>query len=175
MKYNKKKNFARTASGKVPKGRTLSTYDKYLPGGKKTGSDKKRPVVVIEANPENELAVVPLSSRAGKNRTHLKNYQQGQSYFKHFVEIKDNEGKPIKVNAKFRENHPNMDVSENDVVYIKQIVLKHSAPMQDNQKKLNEFRKKKETPDIVLRGNSATVERQGVNDKIVYLYSKYHS
>ena len=40
----------RTASGKVPQGRTLSTYDKYLPGGKKTGSQKKRPVVVIEAN-----------------------------------------------------------------------------------------------------------------------------
>ena len=114
-----------------------------VPGGKNTGSEKKRPVVVIEANARNELAVVPLSSRAGKNRTQLKNYQQGQSYFKHFVEIEDNEGKPIKVNAKFRENHPNMDLSEKDVIYIKDKVLKHSAPMHDNQKKLNELRKKK--------------------------------
>ena len=135
MKYNKKKNFARTASGKVPKGRTLSTYDKYLPGGKKTGSDKKRPVVVIEANPENELAVVPLSSRAGKNRTRLKNYQQGQSYFKHFVEIEDNEGKPIKVNAKFRENHKNMDVSCEDVKFITDKVLNHSKASMGNRKK----------------------------------------
>ena len=115
-KYNNKKNFARTASGKVPKGRTLSTYDKYLSGGKKTGSDKKRPVVVIEANASNELAVVPLSSRAGKNRTRLKNYQQGQSYFKHFVEIEDNEGKPIKVNAKLK-------------------IFEHTSSMQANKKK----------------------------------------
>ena len=39
-KNDNKKNIARTALGKVPKGRTISTYDKYLPGGKKTGSEK---------------------------------------------------------------------------------------------------------------------------------------
>ena len=141
-KQKNRKIFARTASGKVPKGRTLSTYDKYLPGGKKTGSDKKRPVVVIEANSENELAVVPLSSRAGKNRTRLKNYQQGQSYFKHFVEIEDDEGKPIKINAKFRENHPNMDVSKKDVESMRVILFNRSKPMNDNRKKLKRFRGK---------------------------------
>ena len=145
-KYNNKKNFARTASGKVPKGRTLSTYDKYLLGGKKTGSDKKRPVVVIEANASNELAVVPLSSRAGKNRTRLKNYQQGQSYFKHFVEIEDNEGKPIKVNSKFRENHPNMDVSKHDVDKIIVKIFEHTSSMQANKKKIGEFRSRKKNP-----------------------------
>lgn len=141
-KNDNKKNFARTASGKVPKGRTISTYDKYLPGGKKTGSDKKRPVVVIEANASNELAVVPLSSRTGKNRTRLKNYQQGQSYFKHFVEIEDNEGKPIKVNAKFRENHPNMDVSKKDVESMRVILLNRSKSMNENRQKLKRFRGK---------------------------------
>ena len=141
-KQKNRKIFARTASGKVPKGRTLSTYDKYLPGGKKTGSDKKRPVVVIEANSENEVAVVPLSSRAGKNRTRLKNYQQGQSYFKHFVEIEDDEGKPIKINAKFRENHPNMDVSKKDVESMRVILFNRSKPMNDNRKKLKRFRGK---------------------------------
>lgn len=141
-KQKNRKIFARTASGKVPKGRTLSTYDKYLPGGKKTGSDKKRPVVVIEANSENELAVVPLSSGAGKNRTRLKNYQQGQSYFKHFVEIEDDEGKPIKINAKFRENHPNMDVSKKDVESMRVILFNRSKPMNDNRKKLKRFRGK---------------------------------
>ena len=141
-KNDNKKNFARTASGKVPKGRTISTYDKYLPGGKKTGSEKKRRVVVIEANASNELAVVPLSSRAGKNRTRLKNYQQGQSYFKHFVEIEDNEGKPIKVNAKFRENHPNMDVSKKDVESMRVILLNRSKSMNENRQKLKRFRGK---------------------------------
>lgn len=141
-KNDNKKNIARTASGKVSKGRTISTYDKYLPGGKKTGSEKKRPVVVIEANASNELAVVPLSSRAGKNRTRLKYYQQGQSYFKHFVEIEDNEGKPIKVNSKFRENHPNMDVSKKDVESMRVILLNRSKSMNENRKKLKRFRGK---------------------------------
>lgn len=129
---------------KVPQGRTLSTYDHYLGKGGKTGSKKERPVVVIETNDYNDLAVVPLSSRKGNNRTKLKNYQQGQSYFKHYVEIQDDEGKPIRVNQKFRENHPNMDVSGENVKYIRDTVFKHSKPMQENQKKINKFRKKKE-------------------------------
>lgn len=137
-------NNKRTKGGKVPQGRTLSTYDHYLGKGGKTGSKKERPVVVIEANDYNDLAVVPLSSRKGNNRTRLKNYQQGQSYFKHYVEIEDDEGKPIRVNKKFRENHPNMDISSKDVAFIKDKVFYHSIPMQKNKKKIDKFRKKKE-------------------------------
>ena len=135
-------NKGRTASGKVPKGRTLKTHDNYLSGGKKTGSKKERPVVVIEANARNDLAVVPLSSRDGKDRTRLKNYQQGQSYFKHYVEIQDDEGNPIRINRKFKENHPNMDVSGEDVEKIRDKVFNHSKPMQENRKKMNKFRDK---------------------------------
>lgn len=74
----------------------MTTSDNYL-GKQKTDSKKIRPVVVIEVNERNDLAVVPLSTRNGKNRTLLKKYQQGQSYYKHFVEIEDNEGKPKKL------------------------------------------------------------------------------
>mgnify|MGYP004627040111 CR=1 FL=1 len=137
----KKTSYGRTASGKVPQGRTLKTHDHYLSGGKKTGSTKERPVVVIEANARNDLAVVPLSSRNGKNRTRLKNYQQGQSYFKHYVEIMDDEGNPIRVNKKFQENHPNMDVSGEDVEKIKDKIFFHSKSMQGNRKKIDKFRK----------------------------------
>lgn len=138
-----KVNKARTASGRVPQGRTLSTRDKYLDGGKKTNSTKERPVVVIEANDRNDLAVVPLSSRKGRNRTQLKNYQQGQSYFKHYVEIQDDEGNPIRVNKKFKENHPNMDVSREDVKKIKDKVLGKSKPAPENRKKMDKYRGKK--------------------------------
>lgn len=133
----------RTKGGKVPQGRTLSTYDHYLGNGKKTGSKKERPVVVIETNDYNDLAVVPLSSRQGRNRTRLKNYQQGQSYFKHYVEIQDDEGKPIRVNKKFRENHPNMDVSRQDVERITDKVLYRSQPAKENRRKMGKFRSKK--------------------------------
>ncbi len=142
----KKKNRGRTASGKVPQGRTLTTHDNYL-GKKKSGSEKERPVVVIEANERNDLAVVPLSSRPGKNRTRLSKYQQGKSYFKHYVEIEDDEGKPIRVNRKFKENHPNMDVSDDDVAFMRDTLLRHSKPMQENQKKMKKFRDKKDPRD----------------------------
>lgn len=132
----------RTASGKVPQGRTLTTRDKHLDKNAKE-PEKERPVVVIEANDKNELAVVQLSSRDGKDRTRLKNYQQGQSRFKHYVEIEDSDGKPIKVNAKFKENHPNMDVSRKDVKKIVDKVLNKSKPAAENRKKMDKFRGKK--------------------------------
>ncbi len=128
-------------NGKIPWGRTLSTHDNYL-GKSNTESKKKRPVVVIETNQRDELAVVPLSSRDGQHRTRLKGYQQGQSYFKHFVEIEDNEGKPIKVDGmKFRANHRNLDVSRRDVMLIRDKVLFHSKPAPENRKKMKKFRK----------------------------------
>ncbi|MDR2090595.1 MAG: hypothetical protein LBP62_02960 [Clostridiales bacterium] len=141
-KNRKRLNKNRTVNGRVPQGRTLITHDNYF-SGKCTGSVKERPVVVIEANERNDLAVVPLSSRDGKNRTRLKNYQQGQSYFKHYVEIQDDEGAPIRVNKKFRENHPNMDVSGQDVEKIRNKVFKSSIPSLENRKKMDIFRGKK--------------------------------
>ena len=129
----------------VPVGRTLSTKDNFLPNN--TGSKKERPVVVIETNVSNELAVVPLSSRKGKNRTRLPNYQKGESYFKHFVEVQDNEGNPIKINNKFKANHKNQDVSKKDVETIREKIFLHSKTSQTNNEKMKNFRKIKNPQD----------------------------
>lgn len=126
----------------VPWGRTLTTKDNYL-GKQKTSSKKTRPVVVVDNNSRNELAVVPLSSQKGLNRTRLKNYQQGKSYYKHYLEIEDNEGKPIKVNNKFRENHKNMDLSRKDVLNIRQNLLTKVRTKQRNRKLYNKFHNNK--------------------------------
>lgn len=148
----KKKPAKQSSAGNVPKrkgvplGRTLSTHDHYL-GRRKTDSEKRRPVVVIARNDDNDLAVVPLSSRDGKHRTRLKEYQDGKSYFKHFVEIHDDEGKPIRVNEKFRENHPNQDVDYRDVKKIRRTVLTSSVPAPENRKKMRLFWKKKSPRD----------------------------
>lgn len=142
MAKKKRNNRSRTSSGKIPQGRTLTTQDKYL-DKKARQPDKLRPLVVIETNDENDLAVVQLSSRKGKNRTRLPKYQQGQSYFKHFVEIEDDEGKPIRVNKKFRENHQNMDVSDEDVNRIKYVVFSHGKTSSANRDKIKKFRNKK--------------------------------
>lgn len=138
----KSEYIVRTERGRVPQGRTLKTFDNFLKGSE-TGSTKERPVVVIEANDQNDPVIVPFSSKAGKNRTRLKNYQQGQSYFKHFVEIEDDEDLPIRIGKKFQENHPNMDVSSEDVEFIKDKVFNRSKSKQGNQKKIDKFRNKK--------------------------------
>ena len=155
----------RTASGHVPQGRTLSTYDKYLSGGQKTGSQKERPVVVIEANTKNDLAVVPLSTRDGSNRTHLRKYQQGQSYFKHYVETQDDEGKAIRVNHKFRENRPEMDVSADDVEFIKDTVLIIQSPCKRTERKLINSVKNK-IPEIHHSGQFRDSRAAGVTTEL---------
>ena len=124
----------------VPWGRTLTTKDNYL-GKQKTGSKKTRPVVVVDNNTRNESAVFPLSSRKGANRTKLRNYQQGRSYYKHYLEIEDNEGKPIKVNNKFRENHKNMDLSREDVLDIRQNIFTKAKTKQRNKNLYDKFHK----------------------------------
>ena len=102
---------------------------------------KERPVAVIERNKRNELAVVALSTRKGKHRTQLKKYQDGRSFFKHFVETCDSEGNPIKVGTKFRENHPRNDISRRDVQMIRKTVFEKSVPSKQNQEKMKIFRK----------------------------------
>ena len=126
---------------KVPWGRTLKTNDKYL-SGSKTGSTKERPIVAVDSKENGEILAVPLSSTPGKNKTHLSNYQDGKSYFKHFIESKDKEGNPIVTNEKFKQNHTNMDVSVEDVKFIRQKLLNNVKQKQRNQKIYKDFHKK---------------------------------
>ncbi|MGN1227703.1 MAG: hypothetical protein ACI4TX_03575 [Christensenellales bacterium] len=85
-----------------------------------------------------------ISSSPGINKTNIKNYLNGDSYFKHYFEIEDDEGKPIKVNDKFRQNHYNMDMSIGNVNKIKNKVMYHCRTAQRNQKiykKFNDLKK----------------------------------
>lgn len=73
-----------------------------MPIAKKGNSTKpknKRIVAVIDSNSADELAVVRLTTQKQANTTELPTYKKGnkkETRFKHFVEITDNEGKPIK-------------------------------------------------------------------------------
>lgn len=138
----------------IPWGRTLTTNDKFL-GKRKTNSKKTRGVVVVDTCGLN-LAVVPLSSKDGDNRTELKNYNKSfgktkkktakkktKTFYKHYLEIEDDEGQPIRVNEKFRENHKNMDVSQNKVMEIRNTLFNKSKQRQRNRKVYNQFTNKK--------------------------------
>ena len=77
--------------------------------------------MVIETNGE-DLALVRLTTKK-PNTTRLKAYQNGESYFKHFVEIEDVNGGPLKVGENISQNHKNMDLSSSDVRHIKTTLL----------------------------------------------------
>lgn len=94
------------------------------------------------------MAVVPLSSKNGANRTEIKGYKNkktGQNtYYKHYLEIKDNEGRPIRVNEKFRENHKNMDISKKQVDEIRFTIFTKAKTKQRNKKMYDKFHKNKQ-------------------------------
>ena len=103
----------------VPVGRTVMVRNGHINKGAKKPNEK-RTHVVIETNKE-DLALVRLTSKK-PNTTQLKNYQDGSSYFKHFVEIEDVKGNPLRVGEDITQNHQNMDLSIKKVNYIKKIL-----------------------------------------------------
>ena len=128
-KRNKKKS-DKNVSKRYPNGRTIKTQDKYLPTDKKGKSTKpktKRRVVVVDSNRYDELAVVRLTTQNQPNTTELRTYKKGNgktTYFKHFVEIMDDEGNPIKIDGKkFIENPWAWDLSADEIEYVRRGVF----------------------------------------------------
>ncbi len=149
-KKSSKTTEPKKAQKRTPNGRTLKTADKYLPvkKGKEKELKDKRWVAVIDSNERNELAVVRLTTQKQKNTTSLPNYKMGNkqdTYFKHFVETKDNEGKPIKASktGKFQENSSKYDLNTKQVALIKEKTLNHSKQVSENKRKINELKNKK--------------------------------
>ncbi len=139
----------------VPVGRTLITKDEYLPnkpGKAKRANDSKsnpkdhRWVAVIDKNDKEELAVVKLTTQNTPNTTHLPTYKKGNkkdTYFKNFVEIEDNEGKPIVVGDKFKENAPKHDLSSDEIKLIQNEVYHRGKLAQRNNDLIKILKSKK--------------------------------
>lgn len=134
---------------KTKVGRTVRTKDTYLPiekvkGKSKSNPKEKRWIAVIAVNEKGELAVVRLTTEKQANTTELKNYDKGNgktTYFKHFVEINDNQGKPIRIDGvRFIENPPEKDLTQSQVDKVKDKVLNHSKQSQENRKKIAELK-----------------------------------
>jgi hypothetical protein len=125
---------ADNVSKRYPNGRTLKTKDEYLPTSQKgssTNPKEKRHVAVVDSNRNDELAVVRMTTQKQQNTTPIRTYKKGngkETYFKHFVEIADNEGKPIKVDGvKFIENPCSFDLSKNELQAVQKKVFKHTV------------------------------------------------
>lgn len=134
---------------KVHIGSTIKTKDKYLPYDPKNVQELKerRWVVVIDKNTNEELAVVRLTDEKQRNTTELPTYKKGnkrKTYFKHFVEIEDNEGNAICVDGKkFLENAAEYDLSKKEMRELRDKVLNHSKQSSENRNKILILKNKK--------------------------------
>lgn len=133
---------------RTPNGRTLKTKDEYLPQEKSKVEElkEKRWVAVIDSNQKNELAVVRLTDEKQENTTALPTYKKGNkrdTYFKHFVEIEDNEGNAIKATpqGKFQENPPDLDLTAREIADIKEKVLNHTKQTSKNRENIEKLHK----------------------------------
>lgn len=112
---------------------------------KKTDDPEGRRTHIVIATNKKNLALVRLTSNDGKknkyNYTRLKNYQNNNCYFKHFVEIKDVNNNPLYICKDVTANHKNMDLSVDNVKYIYSTIL-NSKQKDLFIKNMNEFNKK---------------------------------
>ena len=120
----------------VPIGRTVMVRNGHINKSAKK-PDERRTHVVIETN-NDDLALVRLTTKK-PNTTRLMFYKDGNSYFKHFVEVEDTKGEPLRVGKDITQNHKNMDLSKSDVSHIHTTI---STSMQKDRfnKNMNNFR-----------------------------------
>lgn len=136
------KKTVKTNKKSVSIGQTLETNDLYLPYKKnQKPKSKSRPVIVADKikNPsgKEEFAVIPGSTKDTKNTTKYGKY--GIDYYRHNIEIEDDEGKPITLNIKFQitKNSTKLPVSE--IKKIKNDVINHTKFSSENRKKHSDF------------------------------------
>lgn len=143
MKKEKPHNRRRQVSSSIVRiGQTLSSNDLYLPYNKgRVPESKERPVIVADKNKNNELVVIPSSTQKTPNTTFYGKY--GIAYYRHNLEIEDNEGNPIKYGSKFRKTKKCTQLPLSEVKRIKDKVLDHSKFSSENRKKYNKFLQKK--------------------------------
>ncbi len=96
--------------------------------------------MVIFCDEVGGLRVVRLVTENQPNTTKLKGYNKGNGktiYFKHFIEIKDADGKPIKIGGvRFIENDSKYDLNNRQVAKARDTVLNHSRQATENKKKI---------------------------------------
>lgn len=121
---------------KVPIGRTVMVTNSHINKGSKKPNER-RTHVVIETN-KDDLALVRLTTKK-RNTTQLKHYKGGESHFKHFVEVEDTKGNPLRVGKNITQNHKNMDVSVDDVKFMRKKIASSREGAQ-YKIKINKFR-----------------------------------
>lgn len=148
----KKAKAKKNLSKKIPKGRTVRTRDEFFEGQgnyKKPGYENAgnyRKAAVVDSNEFDELALVKLYGyKKGRKGFRLKNYQQGNSMFRPYVVILDDDNNPIAIGNKFVECSPSEDLSKKDVAKIHNYLFKQSNEnlRKENSKKISKLKRRR--------------------------------
>lgn len=140
-KLDRKINKQRNA---LPIGQTLETADKYLKFDNKKSKKLKstRPVIIadkiVNQNGDEEYAVIPGSTKNNKNTTFYG--KNGIKYYRHILEVKDNEDQPIKQGEKFKKTIRSTRLPKADVEKMMDKILNHTKQSSENRKKYKEFK-----------------------------------
>lgn len=142
------KNISKT----IQKGDRIQTRDNYLESGVgytkpgyKTTKQLYRPATVIDTNRDDELAIVKLTSEKNifgtrkKGVIQLVSYDNGKSWYKPYVETKDDKGMPIKIGEKFELQPAKRRINHDEVVKMTKTIHKNK----DNKKKIRELKGRK--------------------------------
>ncbi len=119
-------------------GQTLETNDLYLPyKSNRVPKSKNRPVIIVDKNRNNEFVVIPGSTEDTPNTTYYGKHKI--KYYRHNIEIEDNDGKPIMVGTKFRKTSNCSKLPESEAIRIRNHVVNHTKFSSDNKTKYNKF------------------------------------
>ena len=117
-------------------GRTYFTNDKFLPHSD-NNAYKNVNIVSIEYDKQGNMIGVRLTGQKTSNTSSLNHHTY--KGFKHFIEIEDIDGNPIKKGERFKENSKYFDLTPKQVEYISDVIYNHSKQSQRNRKMRDEF------------------------------------
>ena len=99
---------------------------------------------MIDKNADEDLAIVRLTDERSPNSTRLTGYRKGNkkdTYFRHFVETEDDEGKAIRADGrKFSQNPEKYDLNETQVKTIQNKVFHRVKQSQANREKIKKLK-----------------------------------
>ena len=130
------KNISKT----IPNGTFVLTNDKFF-YGTDGNSEKSRMATVIDSNKKNELAIVKYTT----SKKHGRKFANSQGFKRHAdtVYIKDDTGKPIKLDdVKFKSN-PKRNITSKQANEIKRRSVKESRYKKKNRKLLKVLKERK--------------------------------
>lgn len=149
-KYSKLPPKRKNVSQKVKNGTAILTRDEFFEDHNNYQKEKYksnpnfyyREATVVDSNRNDELAIIKHQS---SGKFSVKKNNDKTAKYNTYIKIKDNEGKPIKIGAKFKRANPDYDVTEQKANRMKRKSVRSSNKQinKDNRNALKSLKGRK--------------------------------